>query len=92
VILRNLKNQLNQILLLNKDFEEILLKHGGTYNPNFGVEGGFEFEHKRKKSTWLMLLDNITGKNKTQKGKIPCLINLDFQDMISQLKQSKGKF
>ena len=67
---------------MKENMEEILSKHGGTFKPDFGIEGEIEYEKKIKKSTWMMLLDNITGKAKDQR----------MKDIITKLNQEKVGF
>lgn len=51
----------------NRDVEEILSRHGGTYQPDFGTGRGMSFGTTHQDSGWNKVLNTITGKIKDQR-------------------------
>lgn len=63
-----------------QDIDEILSRHGGNFQPDFGVAKSITFDNglNQSQNGWGILLQNITGKGNNQRvGNIISKINQD---------------
>lgn len=75
------ESKTNHTFNSKQDVEEILSKHGGNYQPDFGLNNSnsLNFAAPQRGSVWSKLFNNISGNQKDQK----------MQKIIQQINTEK---